>query len=104
MRRRWSRSCATAASGFKRRREALERIQGAAGELERRITEVQAQDERLTTVDRARSTSWPLRCARLAADAAVGAANSAERAPHLSLVRAKPAPSAAPAEAAGGSA
>ena len=35
--------------GFKRRREALERIQGAAGELERRIGEVQAQDERLTT-------------------------------------------------------
>jgi len=32
---------------FKRRREALERIQAAAGELEQRIAEVQAQDERL---------------------------------------------------------
>jgi hypothetical protein len=33
--------------GFKRRREALERIQGAAGELEQRIAEVESQDERL---------------------------------------------------------
>jgi len=33
--------------GFKRRRDALERIQSAAGELEQRIAEVEAQDERL---------------------------------------------------------
>jgi len=32
---------------FERRREALERIQAAAGELEQRIDEVQAQDDRL---------------------------------------------------------
>jgi len=32
---------------FKRRREALERIQAAAGELEHRIAEVEAQDQRL---------------------------------------------------------
>jgi len=88
--------------GFKRRREALERIQGAAGELERRITEVQAQDERLTT--------WIGKVDELAAALRAVAAEtpsvseSADRAPHLSLVRAKPAPSAAPAEAAGGSA
>jgi hypothetical protein len=88
--------------GFKRRREALERIQGAAGELERRITEVQAQDERLTT--------WIAKVDELAAalrEAAVkppSANDGAERAPHLSLVRAKPSVSAVPAEAAGGSA
>jgi DNA repair exonuclease SbcCD ATPase subunit len=33
--------------GFKRRREALERIQSAAGELEQRIGEFEAQDARL---------------------------------------------------------
>jgi hypothetical protein len=32
---------------FRRRREALERIQSAAGELEKRIAEIQLQDERL---------------------------------------------------------
>jgi hypothetical protein len=32
--------------GFKRRREALERIQSAASDLEQRITELEAQDER----------------------------------------------------------
>jgi len=37
---------------FKRRREALERIQAAAGELETRINEVEAQDERLAQVQR----------------------------------------------------
>jgi len=37
---------------FKRRREALERIQAAAGELEQRITEVEAQDERLGDLQR----------------------------------------------------
>ena len=88
--------------GFKRRREALERIQGAAGELERRISEVQAQDERLTT--------WITKVDDLAAALRAVAAtpptvnDSAERAPHLSLVRAKPASSVAPVEAAGGSA
>ena len=88
--------------GFKRRREALERIQGAAGELERRISEVQAQDERLTT--------WITKVDELAAALRAVASEppsvseGAERAPHLSLVRAKPSVSAAPAEAAGGSA
>jgi hypothetical protein len=38
--------------GFKRRREALERIQGAAGELEQRIAEVESQDERLGELQR----------------------------------------------------
>jgi hypothetical protein len=33
--------------GFRRRREALERIQGAAGELEQRIAELEGQDRRL---------------------------------------------------------
>jgi hypothetical protein len=33
---------------FRRRREALERIQSAAGELEQRIAELETQDERLT--------------------------------------------------------
>jgi len=33
--------------GFRRRREALERIQSAAGELEQRITEIETQDKRL---------------------------------------------------------
>jgi hypothetical protein len=37
---------------FKRRREALERIQGAAGELEQRIAEVEAQDQRLGELQR----------------------------------------------------
>ena len=32
---------------FRRRREALERIQNAAGELEQRITEIEAQDQRV---------------------------------------------------------
>ena len=35
---------------FQRRREALERIQGAAGELEARIVEVEAQDQRAAAV------------------------------------------------------
>jgi hypothetical protein len=34
--------------GFRRRREALERIQSAAGELEQRIAEIETQDQRLT--------------------------------------------------------
>ncbi|HSN32176.1 MAG TPA: dynamin family protein [Ideonella sp.] len=34
--------------GFKRRREALQRIQGAAGELEQRLAEFEAQEARLT--------------------------------------------------------
>src|SRR5207237_2640786 len=33
--------------GFRRRREALERIQSAAGELEHRIAEIESQDQRL---------------------------------------------------------
>jgi chromosome segregation ATPase len=33
--------------GFARRRDALQRVQGATGELEQRIAEVQAQDEHL---------------------------------------------------------
>ncbi|HSB25412.1 MAG TPA: dynamin family protein [Burkholderiaceae bacterium] len=86
--------------GFKRRREALERIQSAAGELERRITEVQAQDDRLA--------GWLSKVDALAESLQQLAATppsvqeSAERAPHLSLVRAKPAPHAGPAEAASG--
>ena len=37
---------------FKRRRESLERIQAAAGDLETRIAEVEAQDERLAQLQR----------------------------------------------------
>ncbi|MFO1274292.1 MAG: dynamin family protein [Rubrivivax sp.] len=37
---------------FKRRREALERIQTAAGELEQRISEVESQEERLLELQR----------------------------------------------------
>jgi hypothetical protein len=37
---------------FKRRRDALERIQAAAGELEQRIAEVESQDERLQQLQR----------------------------------------------------
>ena len=33
--------------GFRRRREALERIQSAAGDLEQRIAEIESQDQRL---------------------------------------------------------
>ena len=74
----------------------------SAGELERRITEVQAQDERLTT--------WLTKVDELAAALRAIAAEppsvseGADHAPRLSLVRAKPAPASAPAEAAGGSA
>ncbi len=88
--------------GFKRRKEALERIQGAAGELERRISEVQAQDERLTL--------WISKVDELAAALRDVAgkpptlSDGGDRAPHLSLVRAKPSASASPVEAAGGSA
>lgn len=37
---------------FRQRRDALQRIQSAAGELERRIADVEAQDERLLTLQR----------------------------------------------------
>jgi hypothetical protein len=37
---------------FKRRREALERIQTASGELEQRITEVESQEQRLVELQR----------------------------------------------------
>jgi hypothetical protein len=104
----WSRSTAAQMEsqlrdrrkGFKRRREALERIQGASGELERRINEVQAQDDRLS--------QWLKRVDELAAALQTLAAtppsvhDASERPPHLSLVRAKPAQSPSPAEAAGG--
>ncbi|HSB98365.1 MAG TPA: dynamin family protein, partial [Burkholderiaceae bacterium] len=106
----WSRSTAAQMEsqlrdrrrGFKRRREALERIQSAAGELERRITEVQAQDERLA--------GWLAKVDALAdalrqlAATPPSAQETAERAPHLSLVRARPAQQTSPAEAAGGAA
>jgi len=106
----WSRSTAAQMESqlrdrrkaFKRRREALERIQGAAGELERKIAEVQAQDERLA--------QWLARVDALAEALRVLACtpplvhDGAERAPHLSLVRAKPTIDDSPAEAAGGTA
>ena len=50
--------------GFKRRREALERIQSAAGELEQRIAELEAQDERAAAVRRSRLAE---RCASVPA-------------------------------------
>ncbi|MBE7417357.1 MAG: dynamin family protein [Ideonella sp.] len=85
--------------GFKRRRESLERIQGAAGELERRITDVQAQDDRLAL--------WLTKVDELAAALTALAAAppaDADRAPQLSLVRPKRAQAAIAAEAASGSA
>ena len=106
----WSRSTAAQMESqlrdrrkaFKRRREALERIQGAAGELERKIAEVQAQDERLeqwlARVDALAETL------RLLARTPPVVHDGGERAPHLSLVRAKPAIDDSPAEAAGGTA
>jgi len=68
--------------------------------LERRINEVQAQDDRLS--------QWLKRVDELAAALQTLAAtppslnDASERPPHLSLVRAKPAQSPSPAEAAGG--
>ena len=59
---------------FARRREALQRVQGAAGELEARITEVQAQDDRLAEVQ--------ARIDALVADA-VAATNDAAPTPPL---------------------
>ncbi len=83
--------------GFKRRREALERIQSAAGDLERRIAEVQAQDDRLNQwLAKVETLSGALR--ELAASPP-HADEAADRAPHLSLVRTGASP--APAEAAG---
>ncbi len=88
--------------GFKRRREALERIQTAAGDLEHRITEVQSQDERLQ--------QWLTRVEVLAGSLRDLAASppslddGGERAPHLSLVRPATAVAAAEAEVAGGAA
>lgn len=70
---------------FTRRREALQRVQGAAGELEQRIAEVQAQDEHLAktqarldalaadTVTAARSLGSPAALAVQAANAPVQA-------------------------------
>jgi len=106
----WSRSTAAQMEsqlrdrrrGFKRRREALERIQGAAGDLERRITEVQAQDERLS--QRLLKVDALADALRQLAAAPPSLQESPERAPHLSLVRAKPALHDSPAEAAGGTA
>ena len=83
--------------GFKRRREALERIQSAAGDLERRIAEVQAQDDRLNQwLAKVETLSGAVR--ELAASPP-SADEAADRAPHLSLVRGGA--STAPAEAAG---
>jgi hypothetical protein len=106
----WSRSTAAQMEsqlrdrrrGFKRRREALERIQGAAGDVERRITEVQAQDERLS--QRLLKVDALADALRQLAAAPPSLQESADRAPHLSLVRAKPALHDSPAEAAGGTA
>jgi hypothetical protein len=46
--------------GFRRRREALERIQSASGDLEQRIAELEAQDEQLQQLN-ARSTELAVR-------------------------------------------
>jgi hypothetical protein len=71
--------------GFKRRREALERIQSAAGDLEKRIDEVQAQDDRLQQwLQRVEALADALRNLAASPPSASGEAG----APHLSLVRA----------------
>jgi hypothetical protein len=56
---------------FKRRREGLERVQSAAGELEKRIAEVEAQDERQSQLQRQleRATEAVLVASRAAATA-----------------------------------
>jgi hypothetical protein len=83
--------------GFKRRREALERIQTASGDLERRLGEVQAQDDRLQQwLDRVESLATALRDLAASPPPIDGAG---ERVAHLSLVKSQ---AAAPAEAAGG--
>jgi chromosome segregation ATPase len=85
--------------GFKRRKEALERIQSAAGDLERRIGEVQGQDDRLQ--------QWLERVDQLAADLRELAASppqiddELERGAHLSLVKGGTASSAGGAGVAG---
>ena len=82
--------------GFKRRREALERIQTAAGDLERRIGEVQAQDDRLQQwLDRVEALATALRDLAASPPPIDGAA---DRGAHLSLVKNR---AAVPAEAAG---
>jgi Dynamin family len=87
--------------GFKRRREALERIQTAAGDLERRLAEVQAQDERLQR--------WLVRVDELAGAVSELAltppllSELTDRAPHLSLVPPPPPVAELEAEAASGS-
>jgi hypothetical protein len=88
--------------GFKRRREALERIQSASGDLEHRIAEVQSQDERLQ--------QWLARVDALAGALRDLAASppslneNGERASHLSLVHSAAAVATAEAETAGGAA
>ena len=57
---------------FRRRRESLERIQAAAGELEQRIAEVESQDERAAAAARARRASCSRRCASRPAPAPAG--------------------------------
>jgi hypothetical protein len=69
---------------FQRRREALERIQLAAGELEQRIAEIEAQEERLrllqTRLDRQVEDALGV-ARRPAPDAGTDAARSAVPAP-----------------------
>lgn len=87
--------------GFKRRREALERIQGAASDLEQRITELEAQDERdqqlqariaaLTDAVRNRAAALPplLQLPQGDAAAAGGDDTTPRDAPVLTLVAAR---------------
>ncbi len=85
--------------GFKRRKEALERIQSAAGDLERRIGEVQGQDDRLQ--------QWLERVDSLAAALRDLAASppqiddELDRGAHLSLVKGGTAPAASSTSTAG---
>jgi Dynamin family len=59
--------------GFKRRREALERIQGAAGDLDARIGDLEAQDQRLLQLaTRMREQLAALKSAAVNADVDVG--------------------------------
>ncbi|MFO1217671.1 MAG: dynamin family protein [Burkholderiaceae bacterium] len=70
---------------FKRRKEALERIQTASGDLERRISEVQSQDERLqqwlSRIDALAKALRDLAASPPQMDA------DADRGTHLSLVK-----------------
>jgi len=65
--------------GFMRRREALQRVQAAAGELEQRISEVQTQEEQLAAMQS--------RVDAVAAEAIMKAQRLAHETPHMGAMK-----------------